>query len=179
MERQQSTADDVVANLCPKCGLCCNGVLFGDVELQASDDAKQLRALGLTLEREGKALRFSQPCSCFDGALCKIYEQRPARCRRFECGLVRSVAAGSKTTQAAVKAIGQCRKQVASVRELLEKLGQRDEHLPLSRRCAKVISQPIDLSASEEEIEMRGELLLAIARLTSVLDRDFLKGFGT
>jgi uncharacterized protein len=176
MERRRSTRADAVANLCPKCGLCCNGVLFGDVELQGSDDTKQLLALGLNLERKGKAMRFSQPCSCFDGALCKIYEQRPARCRSFECGLIRGLAAGKLTLESALKAIGEARKQVAGVQELLEKLGQRDQSLPLSRRCAKVISQPIDLTASEEEIEFRGELLLAISKLTNTLQRHFLEG---
>src|SRR2546425_1171955 len=127
---------DAVATLCPKCGLCCNGVLFGDVELQVTDEAKRLRALGLSLEQKGKALRFSQPCSCFDGELCKIYEQRPARCRNFECGLVQRVNGAGITIEGALKSISQARRQVGSVRELLEKLGQRDEHLPLSRRCS-------------------------------------------
>ena len=34
-----------IDELCPSCGLCCNGVIFGDVELQAKDDAKHLAAL--------------------------------------------------------------------------------------------------------------------------------------
>jgi hypothetical protein len=29
---------DTVSKLCPNCGLCCNGMLFADVELRASDD---------------------------------------------------------------------------------------------------------------------------------------------
>ncbi len=31
--------------LCPDCGLCCNGVLFADVELRAGDDAGRLKQL--------------------------------------------------------------------------------------------------------------------------------------
>ena len=176
--RPTSTNMDAVATLCPKCGLCCNGVLFGDVELHAGDNAGRLRDLGLLLERRGKVLRFSQPCSCFDGRLCRIYEQRPKRCRSFECSLVQRVNAGTLGIEGALKAIRHVGEEVRIVRELLHKLGQRDEELPLSRRCAKVISQPIDLTASEEEIELRGELLLAISKLTNILQRDFLEGSG-
>ena len=172
----QDRVSDAIAALCPKCGLCCNGVLFGDVQLEKSENAAALRALGLTPERKGKAIRFSQPCSCFDGELCKIYNQRPNRCRTFECGLLKRVKNAEIPIQRAVKAIVEARREIVSVRALLERLGQKDEHLPLSRRCAKVISQPIDLTASEEEIELRGELLLAISKLTSILQRDFLVG---
>ena len=153
-------------------------MLFGDVELQAGDDAEGLRALGLTIERKARALRFSQPCSCLDGGLCRIYEERPAQCRTFECALVQRVNSGTVGIDAALKAIRHARREVGTVRELLQKLGQRDEHLPLSRRCAKVISQPIDLTATEGEIELRGELLLAISKLTNILQREFLERSG-
>lgn len=68
---------NAVDQLCPQCGLCCNGVLFGDVELQRGDDATQLAASGLGLFPKGRKRAFSQPCSCFDGHLCAIYAQRP------------------------------------------------------------------------------------------------------
>ncbi len=64
--------------LCLQCGLCCNGVLFKDVELQPGDDATNLRALGLPIRdapaRERPTTkpagvpatarqRFPQPCT--------------------------------------------------------------------------------------------------------------------
>src|SRR5437879_4693777 len=49
------------ANLCLECGLCCNGVIFADVRLQAGEDATALRNLGLSVSRN----KFSQPCSAF------------------------------------------------------------------------------------------------------------------
>ena len=45
-----------VEKLCPNCGLCCNGVLFADVELRVGDDAKRLQKLGLTLEGDVSVL---------------------------------------------------------------------------------------------------------------------------
>jgi len=38
---------DAISQLCPNCGLCCNGVLFADVELRAGDDAGRLAELEL------------------------------------------------------------------------------------------------------------------------------------
>src|SRR2546428_11746748 len=108
-----------VAQLCPECGLCCNGVLFGDVELQANDNATTLAARGLRIEQKGKKLRFLQPCSCLDGTLCRIYADRPARCRTFECRLLQRVQAKAVTLPAALKAIGEARQQGKIVRGLL------------------------------------------------------------
>src|SRR5215216_8147024 len=117
----------VVDQLCPACGLCCNGVLFGDVELQAEDDRKGLAALGLRLHQKRKTLLLSQPCSCFDGKLCGIYTDRPVRCRKFNCRLVQDVQNGDRTVPAALKSIKRARRQVKLVRALLESLGERDD----------------------------------------------------
>ena len=177
-----------VEQLCPACGLCCNGVLFGNVELQKGDDPKRLASLGLKLERyspakagttnktssANKGFRFSQPCSCFDGRLCCIYADRPARCRSFDCALLKAVQNRKRTAAEALRLIEQARRQVSVVINLLQRLGQTDATLPLSRRCAKIISQPIDLAAGEEEIEVRAELMLAIHNLTQMLQRNFL-----
>src|ERR1035441_3049702 len=50
----KNTSPDSVAQLCPKCGLCCNGVLFADVELRKGDDVQRLAELGLSLEKKGR-----------------------------------------------------------------------------------------------------------------------------
>ena len=58
-----------VHQLCPNCGLCCNGVLFADVELRAGDDAKKLKKLGLEPHPKPKTkMAFAQPCACFPTA---------------------------------------------------------------------------------------------------------------
>jgi len=163
-----------VAQLCPECALCCNGVLFGDVELQSKDDAEQLAASGLRIEQKGKKLRFLQPCSCLDGTLCGIYADRPMRCRTFECRLLQKVQRKALTVAAALKSIHEARQQVKTVRRLLKELGQNDDHLPLSRRYAKVVAEPIDLGGDERMIELRSELMLAVHKLTKILQRDFL-----
>jgi Fe-S-cluster containining protein len=164
-----------VDRLCPNCGLCCNGVLFADVELRAGDDAGRLAELGLPLAKKGGKLAFAQPCACFDGKLCGIYPDRPKRCRTFECGLLKRVQAGELPADAALKAIAQTKRQAQKVRGLLRQLGQKDEQLAMTKRYAATMSAPVDLSDHEADSERRGELMLAVDELMRRLQRDFLK----
>jgi len=163
-----------VEQLCPQCGLCCNGVLFADVELQKGDDAGRLVELGMALKKKGMKRAFVQPCRCFDGKLCRIYEDRPRRCRTFECGLLKRVQAGEMEAKPALRKIADARQLADKVRRLLRQLGQGDEQLALTKRYAQVMSQPIDLS-QEDQPELRSQLMLAVNDLMQILQRDFLK----
>lgn len=165
---------DAVAQLCPACGMCCNGVLFGDVELQRGDDAKRLTTLGLDLFRKGRKECFSQPCACFDGTLCQIYDGRPKRCRTFECRLLQRVQAGKVATTEALKVIKVARGHVGSVRKLIGELGQTNERMPLNMRYASVMAEPINLAEGEAVSRRRGKLMQAVGALAEVLERDFL-----
>ena len=164
-----------IEQLCPNCGLCCNGVLFGDVELQKDDHAGQLINLGMSLKKKGMKSAFAQPCRCFDGKLCRIYADRPKRCATFECGLLKHVQSGEMSAPAALKRIADAKKLAEKVRRLLRRLGDDDEQLALTKRYSRMMSQPIDLSAAEDAGEARGELMLAVNDLMLVLQRDFLK----
>ena len=164
-----------VSQLCPNCGLCCNGVLFADVELQKGDDARRLVELGLSLKRKGRKRAFVQPCACFDGTVCRIYPERPAYCRAFECGLLKSVQTGEREAKAALKTISETRRRVEKVRRLLQQLGQKDEAMALIGRYAQIMREPVDLSGPEDAVELRGELLLAVEALMQMLQREFLK----
>jgi uncharacterized protein len=165
-----------VDQLCPNCGLCCDSVLFADVELRAGDNAKRLAKLGLTIETKTRTkLAFAQPCACFDGKLCTIYANRPKRCRTFECGLLKRVQAGEMDASAALKTIGKTKLLVETVRGLLCQLGQNDERMAMSKRYAAVMSAPMDLSGDESQAELRGELMLAVDDLMRQLQCDYLK----
>jgi hypothetical protein len=174
MSAAEST--DAVSQLCPNCGLCCNGVLFADVELRAGDNAKQLAQLGLRLEKKGRSkLAFAQSCACFDSTLCKIYGDRPRRCRTFECGLLKRVQAGELAAGAALKIISKTKRRVEKVRGLLHQLGQKDGRVVLIKSYTEAMSAPIDLSKAETDSDRRGELMLAYDELMQQLQRDFLK----
>jgi len=170
-----SQPTDAISQLCPNCGLCCNGVLFADVELQKGDSAGRLIDLGMSLKKKGMKRVFAQPCRCFDGKLCQIYDDRPKRCATFECGLLKRVQSGAMPAPAALKRISDAKKLVEKVRQLLRRLGDNDEQLALTKRYGKMMAKPIDLSAGEDTGEARGELMLAVNDLMHLLQRDFLK----
>jgi hypothetical protein len=170
----QSTAA-AVSQLCPHCGLCCNGVLFADVELRKSDDARRLAGLGLSLEQKGRKQVFTQPCACFDGRFCGIYAERPVRCRTFECGLLKRVQAGELGANAALKTIARAKRQVEKVRGLLRKLGQRDERLALTECYRQAMTAPVDLSGGKASARLPGKLMLAFRDLMRTLQGEFLK----
>ena len=164
-----------IDQLCLKCGLCCDSTLFADVELRAGDDPKQLKKLGLSLQKKGRGkLAFAQPCACFDGQLCGIYGERPRRCRLFECGLLKRVGTGEITVNAALKKISTAKNQAEKVRELLRLTGQNDGRMALTHRYTEAMSAPMDMS-DEHGSENRGELMLAVNDLMQMLQRDFLR----
>ncbi len=171
----KNSSADFVAQLCPNCGLCCNGVLFADVKLRKEDDLRQLARLGLPLEKKAGRTAFPQPCAGFDGRLCRIYADRPAYCRAFECGLLQRVQAGELKAKAALKTIAQARRRVETVRRILRQSGQNDEQLALTQCYARAMRAPIELSSGEGGAGLRGKLMLAVADLMQILQRDFLK----
>ena len=171
-----NSSNSGVDRLCPNCGLCCDSTLFADVELRAGDDAKRLAKLGLSLGKKGQEkLAFAQPCACFDGKLCRIYDDRPKRCRTFECGLLKKVEADEMTANAALKKIAEAKFLAGKVRALLRSLGEKNERLALTKRYTQAMSAPVDLSALEGDSELRGELMLAVNELMRTLQRDFLR----
>jgi Fe-S-cluster containining protein len=165
---------DLPLKLCPACGLCCNGVLFGDVELQRGDDAAALAAEGLALFAKGRKRAFAQPCACLTGGLCRIYQTRPRRCQTFACRQLQLVQAGRLTAEAAQANIRRARREVDEVLRLVRSLGNTNEQMPLNRRYADLMAQPLDFAGDESQLERRGELMVAVGRLVDLLERDFL-----
>jgi Fe-S-cluster containining protein len=173
MNKNLST--NFVSQLCPKCGLCCNGVFFADVELRKGDDSQRLAELGLSLENKGCKKAFVQPCACFDGTLCRIYAERPKRCRTFECGLLKRVQAGKLGADAALKTIARAKRQVGKVCKLLRCADTDAERLALSQRYGRAMSGPVDLSAGKASAGLPGKLMTSYRDLMLMLYADFLK----
>ena len=139
------------------------------------DDAKRLTELGLSLEKKGRRQAFAQPCACFDGRLCRIYNERPKRCRTFECGLLKRVQAGELDADAALKTIVRTKRQVKKVCKLLRSMGSDDERLALSQRYGRAMSAPVDLSDGKASTALPGKLMATYRDLMLMLQRDFLK----
>lgn len=171
-----------VAQLCPECALCCNGVLFKDVELQPGDDAKKLESLGLPISesktRNSKIAncKFPQPCAALDGCRCRIYADRPVRCRQFECALLKSVQAGETEEAVALRVIRSTRQRADQVRALLRETGDVDEALALSLRFKRTRRRFEASPPDDARAEMFSRLTLAVHDLNLLLSGKFYPG---
>lgn len=164
-------------SLCLECGLCCNGVIFANGQLQPEDDASHLHALGLKFEPNHKSQianrKFLQPCAAFDGCRCKIYSERPRYCREFECLLLKSVKAGRTDNAEALRIIRTARQRVEKVKRFLCDLGNAEEDVSLSKRFRKVKRRLEAGPLDDEAAEKFGELTLAVHDLNVLLSEAF------
>jgi uncharacterized protein len=159
--------------------LCCNGVIFADLQLQASDDADRLRSLGLPVSAPRgpvKAHRLPQPCAAHGGDRCRIYAERPEYCRQFECALLKSVQAGRTKPAQALRLIRTAHNRAERVRRLLRALGDRDEHLALSVRFRRATRRLKATDLNQEAAHLYGRLTLAVHELNLVVHETFYPG---
>ena len=165
-----------VDRLCLNCGLCCDSTLFADVKLRPNDDSKRLAQLGLVLTRKARAkLGFFQPCKCFDGKHCNIYDDRPAQCRAFECGLLKKLEDGKISVNMALKTISEAKTLANRVRRLLRAFGQHPEEKPIAHCYSEAMTRPIDLSSDAGYTKRHGRLMQAFGDLIGLLERAFLQ----
>jgi Fe-S-cluster containining protein len=162
----------IAEKLCLSCGLCCNGVIFADVQLERGDNATRLRELGV-LKRNGT--KFPQPCAKHDGCRCAIYNDRPQYCRQFECLLLKNASEGRVTEAAALRVIDEGRKKAAIVRELLIQLGDTDETLALSKRFQAMRRKMESGRADADQIDIFGSLTMAVHDLNVILSERFYR----
>ena len=173
LQKKSGAVAETVAQLCPRCAMCCNGVLFKDVELQPGDSAAKLRTLELPASKSRRP-KFPQPCAALGGCTCRIYVDRPARCREFECALLKSVAAGKTESAAALRIIHATHERAEKVRRLLREVGDHDEQVALSLRFKQTKRRFESSSFDEPTTEKYGELTLAVHDLHLLLREKFL-----
>ena len=164
--------------LCLECGLCCNGVIFANGQLQPGDDVERLRQSGLKLlpTRNSKleTRKFRQPCAVFDGCRCRIYDGRPQYCRAFECTLLKKFLAGKIEAEPALRIIRRARRQSAKVLQLLRDLGDADASKALTVRFRRMQRQMETGTMDETSADQFGELTLAMLDLQVMLSKEFL-----
>lgn len=174
----RSETSSLAARLCAECGLCCNGVLFHTVELQRSDSAKDLAALGLKLKRKQGHNFILQPCPAFQHQQCSIYGARPERCRLFECRQLKRLAAGEITEAMALAKIQEARRRVDEINELLSQAGKTNFKRPLSKRCEQAMAEPVTPGSDPATVALYGRLTQAMRELSALLDDDLRVGPG-
>ena len=161
--------------LCTRCGLCCDGSLFVDVELAGRVEATRLEILGLDVEEDdAEGAQLLQPCAALRGRRCGIYAHRPGCCRTFECGLLRDVRRGAVSMERACEHIADALRRIRRAKALLAQLGRRDAHLPLRERCAEALA--VEASGSSAEQRRRAALKAEAAAVDRLIRRTFLGG---
>ena len=169
--------DEIIATLCLKCGLCCNGALFGDVELQRSDAAAPLKEAGLNPRRKrGGAQAIPQPCRALGGdCRCSIYENRPRHCRDFECLLLGEVLDGTIKTATAQRVIRRAKKLYAEAEELIATLSDVAKGKPLRERFRRISGILETYDADDETLAVYGELTHVWLELNHLLGTRFYR----
>ncbi len=159
--------------LCTRCGLCCDGTLFADVELSGQAEATRLELMGLEIEdHDAAAGVLSQPCAALQGTRCGIYAHRPMCCRTFECQLLQDAQDGSITVERATEHIADAKREIQRVRDLLVQLGDREVRLPLKERCAEALAG--EAASSAEVNRKRTELEEAMSAVERTIWQTFL-----
>ncbi|MGH8048303.1 MAG: YkgJ family cysteine cluster protein [Chthoniobacterales bacterium] len=162
MPPEPSTA----SRLCAACGMCCNGVLFHAGVLQEGDSERALSALGLKIKRRGSPPHFLQPCTAHRDSHCTIYDQRPQRCRLFNCRQLLRVATGDITESAALEKIHEAKSRTARVENLIDRLAETNPRRALAQRCANALT-------GTEANPLHAELKSAMSELEALLKTDF------
>ena len=156
------------ARLCAECGLCCNGAMFHMVILQPGENPRALAALGLKIKRKHSLAYMPQPCRAHSDGCCTVYEQRPQRCRIFECRTLLRLAQGEITESAAMEKIHEARSKLAIVEAILAQVGEtRIEH-PLAKRCDN-----ITFAHEANPPALRETLAAAMNDFDALLEADF------
>lgn len=160
--------------LCARCGLCCDGSLFADVELAGRAEATRLEVMGLEIEdSDADGALLLQPCRALRGRRCAIYAHRPGGCRTFECRLLQDVRCGAVGVERAAEKITDTLQRIGRVRARLARLGRYDGRLPLGESCAEVLARDPDLVPRVNR--QRAGLEIAMSAVEKSLRRTFLR----
>jgi uncharacterized protein len=171
MNAKHSEATSAASRLCARCGMCCNGVLFYGVKLQATESVKSLGSIGLKIKRKDSLLYCLQPCTAHHNGGCQIYTQRPIRCREFECKQLVAVANAELSESTALEHIDHAHRLADRVSALLKSAGETRSGKAFSTRYAAVFTPPLDTSPDAQKT--RAELRSAMEELEAFLNRNF------
>ena len=118
-----------------------------------------------------------QPCSALGSDnYCRCYQERPVRCRQFECVLFKAVADDRVESEQALRVILRAQRLAEKVRRLLRQLGDTGEDVPLTRRFNRVRRRIESNTACAESARLFGDLTIAVHELNLVLSEEFYPG---
>lgn len=161
------------SRLCAACGMCCDGTMFQIVRMQPGEVPAELGRLGLKIRCRDGEYYMEQPCSALRKNICTVYEQRPVRCRLFNCQQLGRVKQGETTESEALAVILETRAMVERVKNLIEQCGLREDGQALVERYERVASTPINAELEPELVAVRAELDETMRKLKLRLNREF------
>lgn len=162
--------------LCTRCGLCCDGSLFADVELASGDETSALEVMGLEIEDNDEVAGglLLQPCRALNGKRCSIYPYRPECCRTFECRLLQEVKRGVVSVAQAKAKIAEALLRIERVKDLINQLGQVNDRLPLKERWGEALALSENEGVDPEMNRKRDELEAAMTAVENLIQETFL-----
>jgi uncharacterized protein len=157
-------------NICLSCGLCCNGTLFGFVQLGQAE-LPVVKELMHIEEERGNAF-FLQPCDNYcDG--CSIYSDRPNECVNFSCGLLDSFEKKEVSFDSALGSINMVKQTKLAIEKKLEKLQLtlKSESFYFQMVELKIVLQKMksQTALTQKYLELEEDIL----QLNSLLLKDF------
>jgi uncharacterized protein len=153
-------------DICLTCGLCCSGGLFDHLDLQPVE-IDPIVALGAKLY-PGEPPRIAFPCALLCGKACTVYDNRPAKCRKYRCELLFHREDGSLSDAEALRLIAQALDLVTAVETLLP-AGQT---VPEARRALQTDPEFWRKELGADQAHAL-KLVMAMAALNLHLDRHF------
>ena len=90
-------------SICQSCGMCCDGTLFKDVDVDATGPDPSWPDDVIKLVSKDNAM--SHPCPAHQSGSCVVYHNRPIKCREFSCILLTQLNAGEIERQDALLVI--------------------------------------------------------------------------
>lgn len=171
MDEVDESLKAAASRVCADCGLCCNGALFFSARLQPEDPARRLASLGLKIKQRADGPHLLQPCTAHQGNCCSVYEQRPARCRAFNCRQITALLEGRLSENEAAEMVALARRQLDKLDQLLAKAGETRRHKALSTRCDSVFIPP--LNPAPEAATLREEITSARRELEQIFASHF------
>lgn len=147
--------------------------MFQIVRMQPGEVPAELGKLGLKIRCRDGEYYMEQPCSALREKRCTVYEQRPVRCRLFNCQQLGRVERGETTESEAMAMIIETRALVEKVRGLIEQSGLREDGQALVERYERVASTPVNQALEPELVAVRVELDEVMRKLKLRLNREF------
>lgn len=120
---------------------------------------------------------FKQPCAAWINCRCAIYQDRPKHCRKFECLLLKAVAAKALTHKQALKLIRLAQRRTTRVRKLLRALGQQDESSDLRSQYRTLVRRMQSGAPTKAQADLFSGLTLEFHALDQLLRESFYEEF--